>query len=213
MEPVSQAHTLLRFVSHQLESLFPAFGEKGLIDIQTILVALRRTHACINKIKTAKNGFEYLNSSHYATFLYFLSNECSRLTGGLNDAKRVFLLNKALNGIDLFYEIQMPDVFVLGHTVGMVFAKATYGSHCVFHQGCTVGRDREDRPILERGVVLYPNSSVIGSCRVRENTVLAPGVQLVNRDTPGNCIVFLGEKGQPFFKPVKEYYADRYLSA
>jgi len=212
MDTDSDAHILLRYVSHQLESLFPTFGVKFLIDIQTITAALRRTNVCITKIKAAKNGFEYLNSGHYATFLYFLSHECARQNDGLNDAKRVFLLNKALNGIDLFYEIQMPDVFVVGHTVGIVFAKATYGSHCVFHQGCTIGRNREDRPILERGVVLYPHSSVIGSCRVRENTVLAPGVHLVNRDTPGNCIVFLGEKGQPLFKPIKEYYADRYLS-
>lgn len=213
MDADSDAHILLRFVNHQLSSLFPAFGEKSLINIQTISTALQRTHVCITKIKTANNGFEYLNSGHYATFLYFLSHECAHQNGGLNDATRIFLLNKALNGIDLFYEIQMPDVFFVAHTVGMVFAKATYGSHCVFHQGCTVGRNKEDRPILERGVVLYPHSSVIGSCLVRENTVLAPGVHLVNMDTPGNCIVFLGEKGRPVFKPIEEYYADRYLSS
>ena len=212
MQDKVDAQILFRIVSHQLDSLFPIFGEIGLLNIQNISIAMQRARNCIAKIKAAKNGFEYLNSSHYATFLYFLSHELGQHETGMKDATRIFLLNKALNGIDLYYEIQMPEVFSVAHTVGMVFAKATYGSHCVFHQGCTVGRNLDARPILEPGVVLYPHSSVIGSCLVRKNTVIAPGVHLVNMDTPGDCIVFYGDNGRPIFKPIEEQYAHRYLA-
>jgi serine O-acetyltransferase len=105
----------------------------------------------------------------------------------------------------------MPEYFAIGHTVGMVFAKACYGNFLVMHQGCTVGRNGNDRPTLEEGVILYPNSSVIGRCLVRANTVIAPGVQLVNQDTPGNCYVFMGEKGRPVFKEIDEFFAGRYF--
>ena len=77
--------------------------------------------------------------------------------------------------------------------------------------GCTVGRNQGARPTLESGVILYPHASVIGACHVRENTVVSPGVQLINTDTPGNCLVFPGDRGKPVFKEIAEYYADRYL--
>lgn len=172
--------------------------------------ALQRAEFCIRHVKAAEHGFEILVSSHHATLLYYLSRELS-LKGAKEDATRVFLTNKALHGIDLFHEIDMPPVFMIGHTVGAVFAKATYGPRCVFYQGCTVGHNWNDRPTLQEGVVLYPNSSLIGACLVRANTIIAPGVQLVNTDTPGDCIVFLGDGGRPIFNPISERYADRYL--
>ena len=212
--PQSQAYEdfLQRYVSRQLENIFPRFDEFSQIDRQVIATAIKRTNYCVSRIKLFQGAqFDYLNSGHYATFLYFLAHALWMQSGNTRDATRVFLLNKALNGIDLFYEVKMPDVFVIGHTVGMVFAKADYSNGCVFHQGCTVGRKNDDRPTLEPGVILYPQSSVIGACLVRENTVLSPGVQLIDTDTPGNCIVFPGERGKVVFKSTSEYYADRYI--
>jgi serine O-acetyltransferase len=201
-----------KYVSRQLETMFPAFEEPGEVDSQAIATAVRRTNHCVSRIKAFKGErFEHLNSGHYATFLYYLSHALWKDSENNVEATRVFLLNKALNGIDLFYEVEMPDVFLIGHTVGMVFAKASYGNSCVFHQGCTVGRNQEARPTLESGVILYPHASVIGACHLRENTVVSPGVQLVNTDTPGNCLVFPGGRGKPIFKAITEYYADRYL--
>ena len=67
-------------------------------------------------------------------------------------ATLAFLLNKGLNGVDLYHEIDLSDTFVLGHTVGLVFAKANYGEDCVYHQNCTIGRNGDDRPTLGAGV-------------------------------------------------------------
>ncbi len=173
---------------------------------------MARTDHCVSKIRAFSGPhFDTQNSGHYATFLYFLAWQLGRGLGNRRDATRVFLLNKALNGIDLFHEVEMPPVFLIGHTVGMVFAKAIYSSGCIFHQGCTVGRNQDARPTLEPGVILYPNSSVIGACIVRENTVLTPGVQLINTDTPGNCLVFPAGPGSVVFRPIETYMADRYL--
>lgn len=204
---------LSSYVAKQINNFFPSENQEVLIDLGLISAALNRTNTCLSKIKgVAPNGFNYLNSGQYATFLYFLSNIIWKKKIGVDVATKIFLLNKALNGIDLYYEIEMPDFFLIGHTVGMVFAKALYSDYCIFHQGCTVGRVLDDRPIFEKGVVLYPNSSVIGGCYVKENTVLSAGVHLINIDTPGNCYVFMGEKGRPVFKEIDEYFADRYFN-
>ncbi|SHL95630.1 hypothetical protein [Rhizobacter sp. OV335] len=202
---------LRKYVGLQLQAVAPSLSGVSDIDETCLRVAIERTNHCTSRIKGFEGPrFNHLNSGQYATFLYYLAHQLGA-SADKTDAARVFLLNKALNGIDLYYEVQMPDVFLIGHTVGMVFAKAAYGSGCIFHQGCTVGRNQNDRPLLGPGIIMYPHSSIIGRCHVRENTVLSPGVQLINTDTPGDCLVFPGEAGRPVFKPISEYYADRYL--
>jgi serine O-acetyltransferase len=205
--------SLPNYVAKQLENISPSFDGTTHLDVNIFELAIQKTHACLTQLKNFSGAhFDYLNSGHYATFLYYLSNSFYK-NGDTILATRLFLLNKAINGIDLYYAVAMPDIFGIGHTVGMVFSKATYANYCVFHQGCTIGRNQDDRPILEEGVILYPQSSVIGKCLVRKNTVLAPAVQLVNMDTPGNCIVFPSERGKPIFKEITETYALRYFKS
>lgn len=212
MSDESLAVQLQAYVTRQLDNMFPLLGDAEQLRKESVHVAIERTNRCMSKVKANSGAsFNYMISGQYATFLYYLSHDLWRSFGDADLATRIFLLNKALNGLDLFYEVEMPDYFLIGHTVCMVFAKATYANYCVFHQGCTVGRNLDDRPVLEKGVILYPHSSIIGRCHIRENTVLSPGVHLVNTDTPGNCIVFWGEKGRPVFKEIDQYYADRYF--
>lgn len=207
------AESLRQYVLKQVNTLFPPLDGEDDIAAVALQDALKQIQFCLSHVKAASGvGFSYLNSGHYATFLYFLSVAVWRHTRQGALATRLFLLNKALNGIDLYYEVEMPRVFLIGHTVGMVFAKAIYADFCVFHQGCTVGRVQDKRPMLGKGAVLFPGSSIIGACRVGENSVISAGVQLINADTPGNCLVFSGKSGRPKFKDNSEYFADRYFN-
>jgi serine O-acetyltransferase len=97
----------------------------------------------------------------------------------------------------------MPPVFFIGHSVGIVLAKATYGNRLVLYQNCTVGKNHGAAPTLGDGVVMYPNSAIIGACGVRDRSVIAQGVSVVGRDTPGHCLVFQGERGGLEFVPPK----------
>jgi serine O-acetyltransferase len=107
--------------------------------------ALERTRHCISRVRAwSHRGFDPLNSGQYATLLYFVSRELWLSHGDAEGATRLFLLNKALNAMELFHEIELPDVFFLSHTPGLVLAKASYASHLVLHQGCTVGRKAGD---------------------------------------------------------------------
>ncbi len=203
---------LCEYVVRQIANYFPDYFNVKDAIVRNIPVALQQTEQCISSIIAwGDREFNYLISRHYATFLYFLGNCIWRESGRSDVSTRIFLLNKSLNGIDLFFEIEMPRHFAIGHSVGMVFAKATYGDYCVFHQGCTVGRNWLDRPVLENGIIMFPGSMIIGNCLVRENSVITPGVTLINTDTPGNCYVFQGKNGRPFFKELGQYFADKYF--
>ena len=117
---------LLRYVVQQLRNTLPDdFDPRP--DINAHLDdALHRRQTCINAVRPWLPGcFDPLHSTQYCSFLYFLANTIWRSTGNAGTPTRLFLLNKALNGIDLFFQIEMPPVFFLGPSVGIVVAKAT----------------------------------------------------------------------------------------
>lgn len=201
---------LARFVGRQMANLIPDGHDADPVLLAALPVALQRTRHCIAHVNTwHARGFDPLVSGQYATLLYYLSHEVWQAHGDAGTATRLFLVNKALNGMDLFYEIELPDVFFLSHTPGLVLAKASFGSGLVLHQGCTVGRKAADaRPVIDDHVVMFPGSMVIGRCHVRANTVLAPGVCLVDTDTPGDCYVVNGPDGLVMKPARREVWRD-----
>lgn len=204
MRLTNMTHTALAdYTIAQIERFFP----DGRENVRPRILAhqseaLARLHTCINAVRWwTPDEFNYLHSTQYSIYLYFLSNTIWRNTSDAEVATKLFLLNKALNGIDCFYEIELPDIFFIGHTVGIVLAKATYGSHLVLYQNSTVGKNHGVAPVLEDGVVMYPNTAIIGRCRVGKGSVLSQGTSVINRDTPGDCLVFGGMDGDLVFKP------------
>ncbi|MDQ1924177.1 hypothetical protein [Massilia pseudoviolaceinigra] len=208
---------LVAYTCQQVTTFFP--GMEAAV-LQRVIAThwdttMARLQACIDKVTMWPLGqFNYLNSSQYCQYLYFLSNTIwreDRSEEALGVATRLFLLNKALNGIDLFYEIELPEVFFIGHSVGIVLAKATYGNYLVLYQNATVGKNHGVAPVLGEGVILYPNSAIVGRCRIGDNTTVAQGTGVINRDTPGDCMVFAGTAGELTVKPSKRRLIDDFF--
>lgn len=176
--------------------------------------ALERLHRCINACAPWRpDEFNVLQSSQHCIYLYLLANTIWRRSGETAAATRLFLMNKAFNGIDLFYEIAMPEIFYIGHSVGIVLAKATYGEKLVLYQGVTVGRHKADIPVIGERVVLYPQSAVIGRASIEDGAVLSQGVRAINRRVPEGQVAFAGADGALTFKPnppelIREYFRD-----
>ena len=174
--------------------------------------ALERMHVCINACAPWRpDQFNVLQSSQHCIFLYYLANTIYRRSGDTAAATRLFLMNKAFNGIDLFYEIAMPEVFYIGHSVGIVLAKATYGNYLVLYQNSTVGRHKDQIPVIGDRVVLYPNTAVIGRSNIGSDSVLSQGVSAVNKTVPEGVIAFRGAGSDLAFQPrpddlLKEYF-------
>jgi len=193
---------LLAYVDRQLHNFFP----DQQLDTTSIMArhfdeTLTRLQTCINSVKLWKQDeFDYLHSSQYCIFLYYLSNTIWRNEQQQRLCTKLFYLNKALNGIDLFYEIDMPEKFFIGHSAGIVLAKAQYSNYLVLYQGVTVGKNHGAAPMLGERVILYPNSAVIGACEIADGSVIAQGVSVTSANTPGNCLCFQGDAGALLFK-------------
>lgn len=77
----------------------------------------------------------------YCNYLYWLSREAF-IKGFIDVADKIYYLNKMLNSIELFYEIQLPDIWSCEHPLGSVMGRGQYGNYFLFYQGCTVGVNR-----------------------------------------------------------------------
>jgi serine O-acetyltransferase len=157
----------------------------------------RKLLRLINDVRYWKpDRFDPMHSTQYCIYLYLLAREIAVAGHDKATPTRLFYLNKALNGIDLFYEIELPEVFFFGHTTGMVFAKASYGEHLIFYQNSTVGRSGGKTPSIGPRVCVFPNSLVLGSTAIAGDVIVSAGTSLINATVPEFSVVRPGGEVQ-----------------
>ena len=146
--------------------------------------------------------FDHLNSDHMATLLYFFANTVWRDEGDPGLATRLFYLNKILHGLDLFYSVALPDIFMLVHPVGTVLGNAHYQNYLVIYQNCTVGAVTKNYPRFGLGAILYSRSSVLGDCKLGDDVIVAANAMIIDREVPPSTVVI----GQP---PHNRFFANK----
>jgi len=165
---------------------------------QSLNEALDRTINCFSKINNSyyydkikkKVIFNHLNSDHLATFLYFLSNSCFKNKKHINICDKIYYLNKMLNSIDLYYEVKMPEIFLLVHPVGTVLGRAEYSNFLIVYQGVNVGSNKNFYPRFSKYVTLRPSVTVLGNSYLQENSEMAAGSMIVDKNLRRNSIYF-----------------------
>lgn len=172
------------------------------------LARLERCLAGLTVARFARDGapfFDHLNSEQYAMFLYLLAHECGREGEKLRTtATKLYLLNKALHGLEAFYEIELPEIFYLAHPVGTVLGRAHYGNRLLVMQGCTVGNVDGKYPRLGERVVLCAHSVVLGDCRLGDGVCVGAGSLLVNATVPaGRTAVGRGKELTLLARPAR----------
>jgi serine O-acetyltransferase len=103
-------------------------------------------------------------------------------------AQKLFLLNKAMNGIVCMYDTELPPVFAFIHTTGTMVGKAHYGNFVALFQGVTVGADRGELPTIGERCIIYGGSIVVGASRLGDGVVVAGNSAIVHQEVPANSI-------------------------
>lgn len=205
-------------IIHQLKNIFTLDQqEEHLLDEEIISKAASNAMRCMENMsnkyyspKASQNkqrgGIELYNSVMNCNFLYWLSRELflekeSRL------ADKVYYLNKALNSVELFYEVELPDIWSCEHPLGSVMGKAQYGNYFYFYQGCTVGGNfKKDGsiiyPRIGHHVKMFSNSKILGDSNIGNNVIISANCLVKNQNVPNDTIVF----GQSPYLVFKENY-------
>lgn len=182
---------VMRLIAHYLpDELSPTNSDRAKFN-----KALQRTENCFSHIRRkyyvegADILFDHLNGDHMASLLYFYGNSVWQETGDTDLPTRLFYVNKIMHGLDLFYSVNMPDIFMLVHPVGTVLGHATYGDYLVVYQNCTVGATTTVYPSFGTGTILYSRSSVIGNCKLGDDVVMAANAMLIDTNVPNSTVV------------------------
>jgi len=197
MKMILSENELVKLVIKQLDNIF-VFNAKTESDAieEGVSIALKRSEYCFSFNTTryysqdSKVFFSPFQSSQYTTFLYYLSNTLWEKLEEQSLADRVYYLNKALNGVDLFYESKLPDIFNVDHPLGTIMGRANYSNYLCITQYCTVGNNNGIYPTFGENVVLYPGSTVIGDVRIGNNCAIASGAWIKDESVPDNSLVF-----------------------
>ncbi len=132
--------------------------------------------------------FDHLHGDQYAMWLYFLARELHLTGGAVSACKKLFILNKALHGCDIFYEVELPSVFLLVHPIGTVLGRGRYGERFVVYQRCGVGSNHNVYPEIGAGVTMHPGSSVLGRSHIGDGCTIATESLVLDREVPAGSL-------------------------
>ncbi|MBE3119318.1 MAG: serine acetyltransferase [Candidatus Atribacteria bacterium] len=162
---------------------------------------LDRVNACFSAVYNryfqveGQTRINHLHSDQYAMFLFFLANTHYKEQVDTHLCEKVFYLNKLLNGIDAFYEVEWPDIFLFSHPLGTVLGRANYSNFFLVYQECTIGAARaaeSDRkniyPVLGEYCAVYKGAAILGNCHVGNNYKISAHSLLIDQDLEANQI-------------------------
>ena len=153
----------------------------------------------IKKYATKKKEiyFDHLNTDHFCTFLYFLSNTTFKNCKSKTICTKIYYLNKIMHSVDIMYSINLPKIFNLQHPTGSVIGRGKYKNYLTVYNNCTIGQNSNDssvEPYLDENVTLRPNSAVIGNSYIGKNSEISIGSIVFNQKVMKDSIYF----GNPF---------------
>lgn len=191
------ANGLARLVAGQVNSMFPDGDDVTIDDLMPAMPeALARLEHCFSHVANKyffdgqRSVFSHLHGDQYAVWLYYLSNTLFWQGAPDSVCSKLFLLNKALHGCDIFYEVALPSVFLVVHPLGTVLGRGSYSDFFVSYQRCGVGSNKDVYPTFGKYVTLRPGSAVLGKCRIGENCQIAAESLVIDRDLPDNTLYF-----------------------
>lgn len=195
MESSLSKEKLSIYVTKQLNYFFPD-EDSVTPDLILNLVgdAYERLEYCFEHInnKYFFNGkhtlFSHLHGDQYSMFLYMASRVAAHLMHDKGIAEKLFLLNKTLHGIDAYFEIELPPVFVFVHPVGTVLGRASYGNFFMAYQRCGIGSNHDMYPTISEFVTLRPGAAILGNSSVGRNCTIATESLLLDKNLPDNTL-------------------------
>jgi serine O-acetyltransferase len=188
---------LLKYTFDQIENAFPDGKKYNKISLLKIFdKSLERIEYCFSKINNKyffKNDevyFNHLNGDQYSMYLYFFSNTLFKEKFDITLCEKLFLLNKTLFGVDVFYEINLPRIFLFVHPVGTIIGRGAFDDYLLIYQGCGIGANHDVYPTLGKYVTLHPNVTILGKCNIGKHCELAANSMIIDDNLESNTIYF-----------------------
>ena len=138
--------------------------------------------------------FNQLHSCHWLLFLYLTANtiykyEVDKVMAARTVCDKIYIQAKTVSACDIYYEVEMPEIFSFDHPTGSFMGRAKYGNYFSFTQGCSVEHDNDIYPVIGEHVTMQSNSKIVGNSHIGDNCIIKHDTIIVNQDIPDNSIV------------------------
>ena len=148
----------------------------------------------INEKGEREAYFNPLHTCQWTLFLYLMANTIYKYEDEKKEAARVvcdkiYGYSKMVSGCELYYEVEMPEVFSFDHPLGSHMGRAKYSDGFSFVQGCTVDNEGSTYPTIGKNVKMLTGSQILGNSHIGDNCVICEGTIIINQDVPANTIV------------------------
>jgi serine O-acetyltransferase len=206
---------LTELVVRQLNNLFGLGKEETELLTGSMAETVKKVEYCFsfNTTRYYRKGtdvfFNPFQAAQYTIFLYFLGRILFEKNGNSILADKVYYLNRALNGVDLYYEVKLPEVFGLDHPLGSVIGRGRFSNFFHFSQGCTVGNNHGVYPSFAENVIMLAGSTVIGKSHIGDKCIISANTYIKEQDIPGNSVVF-GVSPNLVIKKIDDSYFLKY---
>lgn len=165
--------------------------------IDNAIEKTKKSFDASNRPHYLKNGFSVLNTCVYSVFLYHMSHDIAGDGCDENRCKladKLYYLNKIMNCVDWYWNISLPEHFIVDHPLGSVLGRAKYGDYFSIYQGVTVGeslkKDEVALPTLGHHVIMFSDSKIIGKCNIGNYVILSANSCVINTHIPDCSIVY-----------------------
>ena len=137
--------------------------------------------------------FDPLHAAQYTMFLYTLSKTIWKnidVSEKTELCSKIYCLNKMFSSADLYYEVDLPEIYFFDHPQASVMGRAEYGEFFAFSQGCTVGNNKGHYPKFGEHVHMMSDSKILGDCRIGSRVIVSANSYIKDTDIPSDSIVF-----------------------
>ncbi len=159
----------------------------------------------INELGDKVAFFDPLHTCQWLIFLYYLANTINKSEKSIEARElcdKIYGISKMMSGADIYYEVELPDLFRCDHPVGAVIGRGKFGDGFAFIQGCTIGNNKGIYPVIGKNVSMYSNSKILGNCKIGDNVIVSANTYIKDQDVPDNVIVY-GTSPNLVFKELK----------
>ena len=133
MKPEITDQMALEILIRQISSFWPiSDNEKSILTqvLPEVRENLYSNFMLINnkyyKEISMENVINSNNSSQYTNFLYKLSRSIGQNFACRELADKIYYLNKIMNSVDLYHEVDLPNIFFCDHPLASVMGRASY---------------------------------------------------------------------------------------
>lgn len=178
---------------------------------EAVLESLATTFKHVNNKYFHEGGAAKFNPLHVVQWTMFLYQIARKLylesPSSIDLCDKIYGLSKSISSADIYYEIKMPNIWLMEHPQGSVMGRAEYSDYFFFMQGCTVGVNRGRCPRLGKHISMLSNSKVLGDCTIGDYVIFAANSYVIDEDIPSYSIVF----GQHPNITIKHINKEKYL--